>query len=338
MTTDNLRDVACLICGTRGGQEILFSAAEVAAHLAYLRRFHGRRLRADVAEEVLVDRVQFTQDYVTDIVSCTGCGLLFRSPRPSNAAITRAYRRDHYGEDKMEEAFQAQRAYYRDKARALARWLSGAQPRVVEVGSWVGDFLAAGLERGWDMLGVDPGKEVGAFCRARGFPVHSGQLAEAPLDAGSVDAVTIWNTFDQLPDPRPTLAAAQRLLRPGGVLVVRVPNGACVRWLARWHHRLPPRLSDALHAAMAWNNLLAFPYLYGYSVTTLDRLLRDYGLARGAVQPHVLPRLAGAADRVWAAVEEQAFKLLIQAASRLPQPGMEQPLAPWIDAYYRKPR
>lgn len=45
---------------------------------------------------------------------------------------------------------------------------------------------------------------------------------------------------------------------------------------------------------MAWNNLLAFPYLYGYSVQTLDALLSQFDLKRVFIQPDTLARLADA--------------------------------------------
>src|SRR6266849_6387859 len=71
-----------------------------------------------------------------------------------------------------------------------------------------------------------------------------------------------------------------RRLRPGAVLAVSVLNGECFRWDAAWMRRLPHPLGGWLRAAIAWNNLLAFPYLHGYSVRTLDWLLACHGFGR----------------------------------------------------------
>jgi hypothetical protein len=76
-------------------------------------------------------------------------------------------------------------------------------------------------------------------------------LADAPLGAGKVDCVAIWNTFDQLPDPAATLAAARWRLRPDGLLVLRVPNGECFRRATAWMRRLPHPLGGWLRAAIA---------------------------------------------------------------------------------------
>ncbi|MGH8006741.1 MAG: methyltransferase domain-containing protein [Candidatus Binatia bacterium] len=240
----------------------------------------------------------------------------------------------------METLFEAQVELYRPKARLLRRWLAaGPEIRVVEVGSFVGGFLAAGQEYSWNMLGIDPGEEVDAFCRGKGLHVFRGTLSEASLETNSIDCVAIWNTFDQLPYPDPTLTAARRVLRPGGIMAVRVPNGVCFRLVVAWTRRLPRPLRGWLRAALAWNNLLAFPYLYGYSVRTLDALFSRFDLQRVFVQPDTLTRLADAQTKTWAAWEESMLKLFWRFAARLDALRLRGALAvaPWVDAYYRLP-
>ena len=352
MAPKPLIDVRCAVCG-EGAYEIIRTRGQVQTEVQYLRKFHQRRLRPAKAEScsALLDRVEFTQDYATAIVSCHGCGLIYRNPRPPADAIKRAYERDHYGRDRLGKVFEAQRELYRPKARYLGRWLptreeqrgTGTAPsptctRVVEVGSFVGGFLAAGRQYGWDMLGVDPGKEVDSFCREHELRVFQGTLAEAPIEPGSIDCVAIWNTFDQLPNPAPTLEAAGRVLRPGGVLALRVPNGDCFRFAESWMPRLPRPLRRWLRATVAWNNLLAFPYLHGYSVRTLDWLLFRYGFIRVSIQPDTLVRLSDDYTKTWAVWEERLLKSVCRVAFRLERWSSRSGviLAPWFDAYYRR--
>jgi SAM-dependent methyltransferase len=339
MVTERLVRVACAVCAGEE-QELVCGAREIAAHLEYLRRFHRRRLRRPT-EEALADRAEFTQDYATDVVACGACGLLFRNPRPTERAISRAYAADEYGADRLAALFVSQVELYRPKARALRRRL-GAGARVVEVGSFVGGFLQAGEEAGLRMLGIDPGREVAAFCRERGLRVQSAALPEltpAELPSGwrpgEIDCVAIWNTLDQLPDPQPTLAAARQLLRPGGVLALRVPNGACFRLAVRWMRRLPHPLAGWLRALMAWNNLLAFPYLHGYTPLTLDWLLSWHGFRRIGIRADTLCRLADEDTKAWAVAEERVLKLLARLAAGIQAPySPDASLAPWFDACY----
>jgi SAM-dependent methyltransferase len=326
----------CVICGGRTFT-VLCPAREVATQLRYLQHFHRRRLRT-ASQEAFADRATFTQDYVTDIVACTQCGLVLRTPHPPTHAITAAYQSDHYGDARLATLFAAQLRSYRSKARALQHRLPrNGNARIFEIGSFVGGFLAAGQEYGWEMLGVDPGKEVSAFCREKGLPVFCGTLSELPVTANSIDAVAIWNTFDQLPDPVTTISTVCHILRPGGILVIRVPNGECFRWAVTRVRTLPRPLSRWLQAMLAWNNLLAFPYLYGYSVPTLDRLLRGYGFTRIAAQSDTLMPLADRHTKAWAVMEERLLKYLCVLAARFEQVQPVNPLqvVPWLDVYYQ---
>jgi SAM-dependent methyltransferase len=327
-------EVACTVCGSRS-TELVCSEAEVRAQLAYLDRFHRRRLRParrKSTDEALADRADFTQDYATDIVSCTSCRLVFRESRPRASEITAAYAQDRYGQERLHALHDSQLELFRAKAQRLHRLLSARpNPRIVEVGSFVGGFLGAARERGWDALGIDPGEEVAEFCREKGLAVLRTTAAEAPIEESSVDCVAVWNTFDQIPDPRPTLGAIRRWLRADGIVALRVPNGACFRTAIAALRRVRPPLSDALLAALAWNNLLAFPYLQGHSVATLDRLIAPFELARVAADPDTLTRLADDHTKTWAAWEERLLKLAWRGLARA---GVAQP--PWIDAYYRR--
>src|SRR5262245_10056096 len=194
-------EVACAVCG-QNAKDLLLREEEVKAHLAYLEAFHRRRLRpVEVASdaEPLADRADFTQDYTTDIVRCASCGLVFRESHPRASRIAAAYERDHYGRERLAALFDSPLELSRGKADRLRRLMPGSTtPRIVEIGSFVGGFLAAARERGWTAIGIDPGEEVAEFCREKGFAVLQTTAPAAPVEAASVDCVAIWNTYDQL--------------------------------------------------------------------------------------------------------------------------------------------
>ena len=320
----------CSVCGHRT-HDLVCSAAEVRAQLEFLAAFHRRRLRERTDSSELADRSDFTQSDAKDVVACASCGLVFRASPPGEDESKETYARDRYGRDRLCALFASQRELYAVKSKRFAKLGElGRDARIAEVGSFVGGFLAAARDRGWRAVGIDPGEEVAAFCREQGFDVLATTASEAAIDAASVDGVAIWNTFDQLPDPEPTLAAVRRWLRPGGLLAIRVPNGTCFRSAVARLRRGPSPLSGPLLSALAWNNLLAFPYLYGHSTQTLERLLSAHGFARIAVDGDMLTRLADDDTKVWARWEERLSKLawrtLVRA--RLAEP-------PWLDAYFR---
>jgi hypothetical protein len=128
------------------------------------------------------------------------------------------------------------------------------------------------------------------------------------------------------------------LLRNGGLLVLRVPNGACFAGMLRLRTLLPGPLRRACDIAMAYNNLLGFPYLYGYSAHHLQRLTAPYGFRL----------LACVADQVvstppgqltwWAFAEESLMKTLFRLTATLwpDQRSGRYRSAPWLDCIWER--
>ncbi len=331
---------ACTVCGASARRTVA-QADTIDAQLAWLAAFHRRRLKPAARarrDAALEDRASFTQGDPRAIVGCRSCGLVFRHPRRSPSAVERDYEVDRYGAERLQGLFAAQVRAYDDKLATLAALIRKRRaPRVLEVGSFVGGFLTAAGSTGWEILGVDPGEEVVAFCRERGLPVERGTIEDLAVAPASLDAVAIWNTFDQIAAPGPTLACAARFLRPDGVLALRVPNG---RYFVDAMARLaldPEPVRRYRLRVLAWNNLIGFPYLHGYSVATLDRLVARYGFERVLASPDTLLPLADRDTRWWAVLEERAVKAACRMGWRRQIPGPARlAAAPWLDVYYRR--
>jgi len=148
----------------------------------------------------------------------------------------------------------------------------------------------------------------------------------------------VWNTFDQLPDPRPLLEEAVVLLRNGGVLVLRIPNGACFAWMLRMRSLLPLKLRRPFDVAMACNNLLTFPYLYGYSALQLERLTESYGFQLATCVPDQVVSTPPGHLAWWAVAEERTVKALFRVIAALwpdDRSGRYRS-APWLDCVFER--
>lgn len=316
----------CVACGSADSTEIADFDA-VRREVELLWEFHGKRLRPATPPERLVDRVAFSEHPPFRLVECNRCGLVYRNPIERAFELDSIYADATPSREFLQALHDTQLPAYRAQARRLLEVL-GRRGSGLEVGSYVGGFLSAAREVGLQFEGVDINSEVNAFTRSLGFTVHDGDL-ESLVRHGDVDSVAIWNTFDQLPDPRATAHAAWRLLRPGGVFVVRVPNGELYAALRRGMTR--PVTGGLARLALAHNNLLTFPYRYGFTTRSLTRLLERVGFSVERVQGDVLVPIADEYTRPWAKLEERIVKLALGVAAR-----RRTKWAPWIEVYGSK--
>jgi SAM-dependent methyltransferase len=146
--------------------------------------------------------------------------------------------------------------------------------RLLDVGCGAGHLLALARDAGWDVAGVDPSAEGCALARAQyGLEVTASFLEAADMPDAFFDVITLVNVLDQAPDPALLLAAARRTLRPGGLLVVRVPNGDFHRAAWRAIRLLPSPVSRRARSLVVFHSLCL-------SAWALRALLERSGFSR----------------------------------------------------------
>jgi SAM-dependent methyltransferase len=317
----------CAVCGSAEARE-LASPEDVHAEVEALWSFHSRRLRPDVPPAQLMDRVAFSQHAPLRVVRCTTCGLVYRNPVERARELVSSYEDESPTTERMQALHATQRASYAAQAARLTR-VFGRRGSGIEVGSYVGAFLAAARDAGWRFAGVDVNAHANRFTRSLGFEVHEGAIESLDPDRRA-DVVAIWNCLDQLADPAAAVRAARTHLAPGGMLAVRVPNGACY---AAMRPRLAGPLAPLAREWLAQNNLLGFPYRFGFTPRSLGRLVARAGFHVEAVVGDVLVPIADRWTRGWAAVEERVFKRATMPVARLARG--EREMAAWIEVYAR---
>jgi 2-polyprenyl-3-methyl-5-hydroxy-6-metoxy-1,4-benzoquinol methylase len=253
---------------------------------------------------------------------------VYRNPVERPSELTGIYAEDRPDDAVLRALHDTQRPAYDAQATRLTE-IFGRRGSGIEVGSYVGGFLAAARDAGWRFAGVDVNAETNAFTRSLGFQVHDGTIETLGAER-RVDVVAIWNCLDQLADPASAVRAARSHLNCGGMLAVRVPNGAC-------YAALRPMLRSPLAAIarewLAQNNLLGFPYRFGFTPAAVTRLVERNGMQVEHVFGDVLVPIADRWTKRWAALEERLVKRVIGAGARI-STG-DKPLAPWFELYAR---
>jgi ubiquinone/menaquinone biosynthesis C-methylase UbiE len=117
---------------------------------------------------------------------------------------------------------------------------------------------------------IDVGRDTAGFARSKGFVTYRGTLQDCRFPSAHFDAVFVWNCFEQIDEPHLILTEIKRVLKPGGLLLLRTPNALFYRVCQRFLAASPAvDVATWVRRALGYNNLLAFPYLYGYQSQTL---------------------------------------------------------------------
>jgi SAM-dependent methyltransferase len=234
----------------------------------------------------------------------------------------------------MYQAEERQWWYSGQRAIALAL-LEAAGPsapgrRLLDAGCGTGyNLVALGRER--RATGVDLSPEAIAFCRERGVQALRGSVLQLPFAAASFDVVTSFDVLYHawVGDDAAAVAEMARVLRPTGVVLVRVPAlkalwGAHDVEVQSRHRYTRGELVALLERCglrvlrASYCNSILLPLLFARR--TLDRLLGREGSDVG-----FLP-----------APLEWAFSRALRAEAALVRRGLSLPLGASVIALARK--
>ena len=127
--------------------------------------------------------------------------------------------------------------------------------RVLDIGCYKGEFLQCMRSKGWDVHGLEfHTRPPNLF----DLPIHYGPLETAPFEAASFDLVTIWAVLEHVYDPRRTLEAVRGILRPGGRVVILVPNFNSIPARVMRHDDVPVRVTQVV---VTWSSTVSRPRL-----------------------------------------------------------------------------
>lgn len=186
-----------------------------------------------------------------DIVQCQSCGVLFRADLPDSDSLREIYGAAYFAASAGDTGGQGyadylgEEANHRANARARLRLLERhlAPGRLLDVGCAAGFFLDEARGAGWDGQGVEVSSGMVDHGQNQlGLSVHAAPFADVELDAGTFDAVTMWDYIEHSADPAGDLRHASRLLRSGGVLALSTGDArSMIARLSgsRWHLLTP---------------------------------------------------------------------------------------------------
>jgi SAM-dependent methyltransferase len=162
-----------------------------------------------------------------ELLRCQSCGTAVTE---GDAPGAEAYESGQYGVERPRGSAaidRVQQAVSHQPVRFLRR--AGLPPggRVLDVGAGPGRLVEALAAAGFDARGIEPSRRSAELARQAGRAVERHSLSEH-ADSG-LDAAVMWHVLEHLDDPGGALATVRPWLRPGGLVLVAVPNAASLQ-------------------------------------------------------------------------------------------------------------
>lgn len=163
-----------------------------------------------------------------EILWCKKCGLGWQYPLPTPEEVRRYYENyptyNLHGESEKEIGFE--------KRIQKINSLMPGKGRMIDVGSGLGYFLKIAKAHRWTVYGIEPQESAANFCKNEfGIEVYKGFIETFDAESNSFDVVTIWDVLEHVHNPLNFLHNCIRLLKPGGLMVISIPNAS--GWPAR---------------------------------------------------------------------------------------------------------
>ncbi len=164
-----------------------------------------------------------------EIARCNECGLLYTIPRPPSDKLGDYYKSEDYLSHKENKHGFVPRIYefvksinLNNKLKIATKGLSCGN--ILDIGCGVGDFLLRAKKAGWGVEGVEPSEEAKLIAEKK-----LDNVVHAPSELSSFqnlkyDVITMWHVLEHVEDLMAEICHLHRLLKPGGRLVIAVPN------------------------------------------------------------------------------------------------------------------
>jgi SAM-dependent methyltransferase len=202
-----------------------------------------------------------------DLVRCPECSLVWlHNPLPPCEMSA------HYGVDydRAIASGGADPEHWKLRREELLQYKSGGA--ILDLGCSTGGFLASLKGPSWELFGIEMSETVAKTAEARtGAQVFVGDILDATFPPGSFDAITCFNVFEHVYQPKEVLEKVYQWLKPGGVFYTMMPNidsaGARI-FRSYWYALELPR------------------HLYHFSPKSLTRIASSVGFQELSITTH----------------------------------------------------
>ena len=236
-------------------------------------------------------------------VRCKQCSLVYENPRLTAEELKQLYSdKAYYIQEKGKQPNSGYENYFSQCTPQLQeeyfdiveQYSRTERGRFLDIGCGTGGVVARARNRGWDAIGQEISDWAVEQGTRLGVTIINVSLLEADLPESHFDAISMLDVLENLPEPVDYIKKVNRILKPGGVLVIETPNinGFFARYLYKENSDLvKPRAHICLFTPPSAQRLCASVPFSEVRIETFPYCRRfTFGYFKGVIATRILPR------------------------------------------------
>lgn len=234
-----------------------------------------------VCSSELINKSILIKDYsvseaLFELWSCANCTAMFTQNVPDVESIGAYYQSENYishsdtQKGLINSLYHLVRNYTLKRKRTLIKRASGLRKgRLLDVGAGTGAFAHTMLAAGWEVTALEPDKGAATVAKKKyGLSLMPYETLFKLEDR--FDVITLWHVLEHVHDLQGYLNRFNALLKPGGKLIIAVPNY---------------KSEDRRHYGSFWAAWDVPRHLYHFSPLSMEMLLKRHGFTLASVKP-----------------------------------------------------
>ncbi|MEI6048210.1 MAG: class I SAM-dependent methyltransferase [Bacteroidota bacterium] len=175
----------------------------------------------------------FLSNEVFAVFKCSSCSFEFTQDYPEENEIGKYYESDDYISHSGTSTGFSNKIYHvaRNimllKKRSIIENVTGLKKgSLLDIGSGTGHFAVAMKKAGWQVKGIEINEKARDYSISQFGLEIFGPERMTTLTANSFDCITLWHVLEHFHDPYKYASDIVRLLKPGGLCLIALPNSS----------------------------------------------------------------------------------------------------------------
>ena len=199
---------------------------------------------------------------------CSKCDLIYQNRRENYQSVLAPYHGNYFGNYSIDQKEGTRNKLYSHILDLIDKRVNPG--KILDVGTGCGFFLLAAQKTGWQVRGIEPSQESVEIAKMQnGLNVFKGTLREY-RGSDKFDVITLINVLDHSAEPWREIERSRQLLKSGGLIFIRFPNG--------FLHSILYRLASKFKLEKQAKKFLVF-HQFSFTQKFIQRLMSDKGFS-----------------------------------------------------------